>query len=315
MKRSLLFFITFFACTTLALAQVKIGENPNQIRSSSILELESTDKVLVITRMTTVQMNAVAYPYAGALVYNTDENCVFMFNGTWTSLCNSSSGIKVTTQAIPPSNNTIGDFWINDAKNNTTSIWNGSNWIPLDNTPIRGNGTPNATTAPSPTSGDVYVDSTTGKIYAYDGTTWVESGTNVNANNGLLVSVDNTVQLGGALIQPTVITTNASNTLTIEGLQEGDVNEDDIVTINKTNGELRRISTTNLFREKVDKLIATANNQLEFDTGFTLYSTDKVNVYRNGVRIDFTINSNTKITLESEAKCYIGDEIRIVQFY
>lgn len=314
MKRSFLFFITLFACTNLTIAQVKIGESPNQIRSSSILELESTDKVLVITRMTATQMNAVANPYAGALVYNTDENCVFMFNGTWTSLCNSSNGIKITTQAIPPSNNNIGDFWINDTKNNATSIWNGSNWIPLDSNPTRGNGTPNATTAPSPSSGDVYVDSTTGKIYAYDGTTWVESGTNVNANNGLLVSADNTVQLGGALIQPTVITTNASNTLTIEGLQEGDVDEDDIVTINKTNGELRRISTTNLFRERVDKLVA-VDNQLTFNSGFTLFSTDKVNVYRNGVRIDFTIDSNTQITLEPEARCYAGDEIRIVQFY
>lgn len=315
MIRALLFII-LFVCTHLSYSQVKIGDNPNSIHSSSILELESTDKVLVITRMTSAQMNAVAGPYAGALVYNTDENCVYMFNGSWVNLCNT-SGIKVTTQATPPppANNNLGDFWINNAQNNATSIWNGSNWVNLDDNPTRGNGAPNTTTAPNPQAGDVYVDATTGIVYAYNGTTWVQNGGDTKANNGLLVTADNTVQLGGVLIKPTIITTDATNTLTIEGLQEGNVNEDDVVTINRTNGQLRKINTTNLFREKVDKLTATANYQLIFDTGFTLYSTDKVNVYRNGVRIDFTINSNTQITLEPDARCYIGDEIRIVQFY
>lgn len=317
MKKSLLFFILFLFTVTLTYSQVKIGDNPDLIRGSSILELESTNKVLVITRMTSTQMNAVNTPHQGALVYNTDDNCVFMFDGTgWKSLCKSSQGIKVIRQSTPPnSDNNLGDFWINDSKNDATSIWNGNNWVSLDNNPTRGNGAPNTTTAPNPSAGDVYVNITTGEIYAYDGTTWVKSGGSTKANNGLLVTADNTVQLGGTLIQPTVISTNASNTLTIEGLQEGDIENDDIVSINKTNGELRKISATNLFREVVKKITASDGDD-EFDTPLPITDFRKVNLYRNGVRIDFEqVDADTVRITDPEAVCFQGDQIRIVQFY
>lgn len=314
MKRKLLFL--FILCFTLVstYSQVKIGDNPSTIHSNSILELESTDKVLVISRMTTAQINAIQ-PLRGALVYNTDTSCVYMYDGSsWRSLCSSMAGINVTTSPTAPTSNNLGDFWINNAQNNATSIWDGSNWISVDNNPTRGNGSPNATTAPNPTAGDVYVDTTTGIIYAYDGTTWVQSGGNVNANNGLLVSAGNTVQLGGALIQPTIITTDAINTLAIEGLQNGDTTEDDIVTVNRTTGQLRKINATNLFREEVTELIAT-DGQLQFNPLLPINDSKKVNVYRNGVRIDFTVVNNTTIEIEPEATCYAGDQIRIVQFY
>ncbi|NHF58979.1 hypothetical protein FK220_006490 [Flavobacteriaceae bacterium TP-CH-4] len=69
------------------LAQVKIGENPQLIDSGSLLELESDELVLVLTRVTTLQMNALS-PLPGSLVYNTDIGCVHSFNGaTWINLC------------------------------------------------------------------------------------------------------------------------------------------------------------------------------------------------------------------------------------
>ncbi len=40
-------------------AQVKIGQNPNSINSASIVELESTDKAFVLTRISTAQMQAI----------------------------------------------------------------------------------------------------------------------------------------------------------------------------------------------------------------------------------------------------------------
>lgn len=313
MKRLLPFFIVLFFTYISTYAQVKIGDNPSTINPTSILELESTDKALVISRMSDVQMNSIT-PLRGALIYNTDQNCVFMYNGTnWQNLCNNAVSINVTTAPTAPTTNNLGDFWINDAANNTISIWNGANWVPVDNQPTKGNGAPNATTAPSPIAGDVYVDTTTGTIYAYDGTTWVNSNTTINADNGVLLAADNTVQLGGVLIQPTVIETNASNTLAITGLENGDITEDDVVTVNNTTGQLRKISTTNLLREEVTELTA-ADGQLVFN-GLNLRSTDKVNVYRNGVRIDFTIVNATTIEIEPDAVCYAGDQIRIVQFY
>lgn len=315
MKRILL-FISLFCCICISTySQVKIGDNPSQIHSSSILELESSDKVLIISRMTTTQIVAISDPQAGSLVYNTDQNCVFMHDGTsWRSLCNTINGINVTTSNTAPTNPNLGDFWINDAQNNATNIWNGSNWIPVDNNPTRGNGAPNTTTAPTPTAGDVYVDTSTGSMYAYDGTTWVQSGGNITANNGLLVSSTNTVQLGGTLIQPTIITTDTTNTLAIEGLQDGDVTQDDIVTVNRTTGQLRKITSSALFREEVAVITAT-NGQLQFNPTLPISDSKKVNVYRNGVRIDFTVVNNTTIEIEPEAICYAGDQIRIVQFY
>lgn len=78
-------------------------------------------------------------------------------------------------------------------------------------------------------------------------------------------------------------------------------------------GILKRTVASNLLNEEVIKIIAT-DGQVTF-TGLTLYTTDKINVYRNGVRIDFTVDNATTITIEPEATCYAGDEIRIVQLY
>ena len=73
------------------MSQVKIGENPNQINSASIVELESTTKAFVLTRVTTAQMLAIS-PLRGALVYNTEDDCVFYYTGSqWVDLCNAST--------------------------------------------------------------------------------------------------------------------------------------------------------------------------------------------------------------------------------
>ncbi|MFD2591071.1 hypothetical protein ACFSTE_09530, partial [Aquimarina hainanensis] len=74
-------------------AQVKIGDNPNVIDPTSILELQSADKVFVLTRINDSQMNSLT-PLEGAMVFNTDQNCVFQFDGSnWVSLCNSTESI------------------------------------------------------------------------------------------------------------------------------------------------------------------------------------------------------------------------------
>ena len=204
-------YLIFLLFINLSLfSQVKIGDNPSSIHSNSILELESSDKALVISRMSGAQMNAIT-PLRGALIFNTDDNCVFMYDGTsWRNLCDTGAGINVTTASTAPTSNSLGDFWINDSLNNATSIWDGTNWVSIDNNPRRGNGVPNITTAPNPIAGDVYVDNATGTIYAYDGTTWVSSNTIPSANNGLLIDASNTIQLGGVLIKPTTIQTDAT---------------------------------------------------------------------------------------------------------
>ncbi|TNF72131.1 MAG: hypothetical protein EP302_05570, partial [Bacteroidetes bacterium] len=86
-------------------AQVKIGDNPQNIDPASLLELESTEQVLVITRVTTAQMEAIA-PSEGALVYNTDEACLFYYSQRWINLCEA-LGLSFTNEAIVNRDSTI----------------------------------------------------------------------------------------------------------------------------------------------------------------------------------------------------------------
>ncbi|MDC6361230.1 MULTISPECIES: hypothetical protein [Flavobacteriaceae] len=67
--------------------QVKIGDNPQSIHPASILELESNTGALVISRVTTAEMNNIV-PLDGAMVYNIEEDCLHYYNGTeWVNLC------------------------------------------------------------------------------------------------------------------------------------------------------------------------------------------------------------------------------------
>ena len=69
-------------------AQLKVGNNPTTIGASSLLELESTTKGLVLPRMTTAQVSAIASPVKGMQVFNTDSNCIAAYNGAaWQLHC------------------------------------------------------------------------------------------------------------------------------------------------------------------------------------------------------------------------------------
>ncbi|MEP2279281.1 MAG: hypothetical protein ABJI11_07605, partial [Maribacter sp.] len=86
--KAIIFFIFFtvLAAPTV-FGQIKIGDNPQNIDASSVLELESTSKVLVITRVTTLEMEAII-PQRGGMVYNTDTECINYYDGTqWVNLC------------------------------------------------------------------------------------------------------------------------------------------------------------------------------------------------------------------------------------
>ena len=109
-------------------AQVKVGENPETIDASSLLELESSDRVLVVTRLTNEEMLALT-PLVGAIVFNTDEGCIFNFNGTlWNSLCDgagtgSETGETVTSMVL----NENGTYtYTNEVGQETIISFNGS---------------------------------------------------------------------------------------------------------------------------------------------------------------------------------------------
>ncbi|MEP0212528.1 MAG: hypothetical protein ABJD66_04905, partial [Cellulophaga sp.] len=119
MKINKLLLISFFAMAQYSFGQVKIGNDINTIDSASILELESTDKVLILTRVTNTQMNAIT-PLTGAMVYNTDEGCMFQYNGIlWQSLCNTSSFNQTNTVIF---DNNDGTFSYTNENNITVVI-------------------------------------------------------------------------------------------------------------------------------------------------------------------------------------------------
>ncbi|MCW2119855.1 hypothetical protein [Flavobacterium sp. 7A] len=297
-------------------AQVKIGDNPSVINGNSLLELESTNKVLVLSRLTSAQMNAII-PLHGALIYNTDEKCIFMFQEvSWKSLC--VNGTAVTTATVAPTINNIGDFWVNNSKaRDIISVWNGSTWIPINSNPKSGLGNPNSQVDLSPKIGDIYIDETNGDIYIYNGTTWANYTANskVSVANGLTIDAGNTIQLGGTLTKETTITTNGSNTLAITGLEDTiDIDANNIIVVNKATGTLKRIEASALLREE-EIVITATNGQSQFSPPYPIANPKQIDVYRNGVRIAFTVVNTTTIELEAEAICYQGDKIRIVQFY
>ncbi|MFX0557359.1 beta strand repeat-containing protein [Maribacter sp. CXY002] len=93
MKAIVVLFILMFVTAPAVYAQIKIGDNPQNIDPASVLELESNSRVLVITKATTDQMTAIT-PQRGGLVYNTDTNCIHYYTGTeWINLCDAASFI------------------------------------------------------------------------------------------------------------------------------------------------------------------------------------------------------------------------------
>ena len=83
------FILSFILILNVIIGQIKIGDNPQNLDPSSLLELESSTRTLVISRLTNSQIQLIT-PLSGALVYNTDENCVFFFDGAnWINLCQS----------------------------------------------------------------------------------------------------------------------------------------------------------------------------------------------------------------------------------
>ncbi|NNK76330.1 MAG: hypothetical protein HKP42_09755, partial [Maribacter sp.] len=108
MKRALLFLVFGIFISGHVEGQIKIGDNPQNIDASSVLELESDSRVLVITRISTAQMNAIV-PSAGAIVYNTDLQCLHYYDGAqWINVCEEVGGIpNLTTEPLVNTNSTL----------------------------------------------------------------------------------------------------------------------------------------------------------------------------------------------------------------
>ena len=101
-----LIFLFIMICGFSVHSQIKIGDNPQNIDASSILELESTTRAFVINRVTTAQMNGIV-PIEGAMVYNTDIQCLHYYDGqNWLNMCEA-LGLTITNNPIVHADTTI----------------------------------------------------------------------------------------------------------------------------------------------------------------------------------------------------------------
>lgn len=78
-------------------AQVKIGNNPTTVGASSLLELESTNRALVMPRVANTA--AITTPVNGMIIYDLSSNCLKVYqNGAW-SECVSTTTATPTVAA------------------------------------------------------------------------------------------------------------------------------------------------------------------------------------------------------------------------
>ena len=75
--------------STIALAQNNnVGIGTTAPTASAMLDVVSTTKGVLVPRVTTFQMNTIAAPANGLMVYNTDSSCFFYYKtNSWKSLC------------------------------------------------------------------------------------------------------------------------------------------------------------------------------------------------------------------------------------
>ena len=103
MKAQKHFFIPLLLLSSvLTFSQIGIGTK--NINSTSILDLSSTSKGVLIPRMTTNQRNAIGSPAAGLLIYKLDEATFNTYNGTiWKDFTTGYQSITKVDDAITTS--------------------------------------------------------------------------------------------------------------------------------------------------------------------------------------------------------------------
>ncbi len=82
-KFSICFFLGLvFANMSFAQTSFKVGNNPTAVSPSTALEVESTNKGVILPRYSTAGLAAIATPAKGMLVIDTQIRCVKIYTGT-----------------------------------------------------------------------------------------------------------------------------------------------------------------------------------------------------------------------------------------
>ena len=185
--------VAFLLGSSSLFAQVKIGDNSNEIAPQALLELESTTKGLVIPRMTTAQRDA-AFDQStplGMVIFNIDQNKLQYFKRLYDA-SGKQTDLKVwegaTDEIVTTSeggtstveNPTPGDLFYNEEENilyaysSTTN-----NWMPIGNV--------STSSVSSSTNTTLFADyGSSGQILSSTGTTtvWIDFPTTQVVSQG-----------------------------------------------------------------------------------------------------------------------------------
>lgn len=82
MLRTIILISAILLCLTNVYGQFKVGDNTLVVDSASVLELESTNKGFLPSRLTTAQRDAQTRWKLGHIIYNKTDSCLQLFNGT-----------------------------------------------------------------------------------------------------------------------------------------------------------------------------------------------------------------------------------------
>ncbi len=105
MKRTICLFITALIMLH-SYSQNNVGIGTASPNSSAILDITSTTKGLLIPRMTTAQRTAIAAPAKGLLLFDTDTNSFWFYNGSsWNSIAGTATLTLPYQQSINSSAN------------------------------------------------------------------------------------------------------------------------------------------------------------------------------------------------------------------
>jgi FG-GAP repeat len=112
----LLLCILFLNCLH---AQVAIGTANTPADQSAMLDVQSTSKGLLFPRLTSAQRRAISSPTAGLVVYDTEKQSLYLYNGSiWKALAMTDVSMAPTSTAtgIEPADGVMGDGLGNNVK-------------------------------------------------------------------------------------------------------------------------------------------------------------------------------------------------------
>jgi hypothetical protein len=110
MKNKILLIISSILFSTVMFSQ-SVGINTNAPHNSAILDIQSDNKGMLVPRMNSGQRTGIGSPAAGLLVYDTDTNGFWFYNGAvWTNLSASATAgwLLSGNSGINPASNFIG---------------------------------------------------------------------------------------------------------------------------------------------------------------------------------------------------------------